>query len=158
MAATQYYLSYRDHALRVETTTDPIRALRLMLGNDYDVIVTDLRLNGLDGMDLVEACAATKPDTPVIVVSGYGDLALEREAAAAGAYAFLHKPIDPDVFYSVVKRAALRAQLRRKPERILREDSRWMSYAMEQIRARLSEVDGRLRQAVEEAGRSRRIS
>ena len=57
-----------------------------------------------------------------VLISGYGDVELEQR----GAYAFLHKAVDPDTFFCVVNRAVLRAQMRRKPEHVLGDDSVWI--------------------------------
>ena len=53
----------------------------------------------------------TCPDTPVVVVTGYGSTALEQDALNHGAYAVLQKPVDSEVIYSAITRAILRAGL-----------------------------------------------
>ena len=95
-----------------------------------------------------------RPDTPVILISGYGDVELEQRAAKRGAYAFLHKPADPDVFFSVVNRAVLRSQMRRKPEQVLGDDQLWYPQAIEQARQKTNEIAERLRKTLENAGPS----
>ena len=64
--------------------------------HDYGALLSDLVLPGLDGIALLDECHQIRPDTPVVVISGYGDQQLEQLAAQRGAYAFLHKPVDPD--------------------------------------------------------------
>lgn len=81
-----------------------------------------------------------------------GTASLEDEAARAGAYAFLHKPVDPDTFCSVVQRAALRAQVRRKPELALGEDTHWYMQAREQIHRRSNQINEQLRQVLKGYG------
>src|SRR5687768_9212124 len=92
----------------VDTAFDAETALTAIRTHDYDVVVSDLVLPRLDGIALLYECHQIRPDTPVILISGYGDVQLEQLAAQRGAYAFLHKPVDPDAFFSVVNRAVLR--------------------------------------------------
>ena len=119
---------YRKDAL-VETASSAEEALALFAVTQYDAIISDFRLSGMDGFAFLEQCKVLQPNTPVIMITGYGDVEMERQAARRGAYAFLHKPIDPDVLTSVVARATLTANLSRptadpfveKSEEILRK-------------------------------------
>ena len=79
---------------------------------------------------------------------GYGNVQLEQLAAERGAYAFLHKPVDPDAFFSVVDRAVLRAAMRRRPQEVLGEDSSWYPQAVEQARRRSNAIAERLRKTI----------
>ena len=132
-----------DVALDAETALTAIRT------HDYDVVVSDLVLPRLDGIALLYECHQIRPDTPVVLISGYGNLQLEQVAAQRGAYAFLHKPVDPDTFFSVVNRAVLRATMRRRPEQVLGEDSRWYPQAIEQARRQSKAITERLRKTIE---------
>jgi two-component system, sensor histidine kinase and response regulator len=96
----------------VDTAFDAETALSAIRTHDYDVVVSDLVLPRLDGIALLSECREIRPDTLVLLISGFGDVQLERLAAQRGAYAFLHKPVDPDVFFSVVNRTVLRAKMR----------------------------------------------
>jgi two-component system C4-dicarboxylate transport response regulator DctD len=138
----------------VDTALDAESALIAIRTHDYDVVVSDIMLPGLDGIALLDACHRVRPDTPVILISGYGDVELEQRAAKRGAYAFLHKPADPDVFFSVVNRAVLRSQMRRKPEQVLGDDQLWYPQAIEQARQKTNEIAERLRKTLENAGPS----
>jgi two-component system, NtrC family, nitrogen regulation response regulator NtrX len=100
----------------VDTAFDAETALTAIRTHDYDVVVSDLVLPRLDGIALLYECHQVRPDTPVILISGYGTAQLEQLAAERGAYAFLHKTVEPNAFVSVVNRAVLRAKMRRKPE------------------------------------------
>lgn len=132
----------------VDTVLDAEKALSAIWTHDYDVVVSDIRLPGLDGIELLYECQQIRPDTPVVLISGYGDMDLEEKAARCGAYAFLHKPVDADTFCSVVHRAVLRAHIRRRPEQALGEDSVWYPQAMEQLRRRSVDIAERLDQAL----------
>jgi DNA-binding NtrC family response regulator len=135
----------------VDTAFDAETALIAIRTHDYDVVVSDLVLPRLDGIALLYECHQIRRKTPVILISGYGDLQLEKLAAERGAYAFLHKPVDPDAFCSVVNRAVLRAEKCRKPEQVLRDDSLWYPQAVEQARRKSSAIAERLRQTIQNA-------
>jgi two-component system sensor histidine kinase/response regulator len=107
-------LMAQRRALQVDTAGDAETALQAIRQHDYDVVVSDLRMPGLNGLQLLIECQRIRPDIPVVLISAYEDRQLEEEAARLGAYAFLHKPLDSDTFASVVSRAALRAFIRRK--------------------------------------------
>jgi len=81
----------------------------LLVGvTDYDVIISDVRMPGLDGLRLVRECKRLRPSTPVVLVTGYGDQNVEAQALHLGAYAFIHKPVQPDVLLSLIDRAIQR--------------------------------------------------
>jgi two-component system, sensor histidine kinase and response regulator len=103
---------YQKDAL-VETASSAEEALALFAVAQYDAIISDFRLSGMDGFAFLEKCKVLQPNTPVVMITGYGDVEMERQAARRGAYAFLHKPIDADVLTSVVARATLTANLSR---------------------------------------------
>lgn len=151
MAGQELLRSQQPRAV-IAVAADAERALFTIRQQDYHVIISDIRLPGLDGLQLLAECQRIRPDTPVILITGYGDREIEDEAAQAGAYAFLHKPVDPDTFCSVVQRAVLRAQIRRKPELVLGEDTHWYMQAREQIHRRSDEINERLRQALKSSG------
>lgn len=71
----------------------------------YDAIISDYRMSGLDGLRLVTECNRLRPGTPVILLTGYGDRGMETHAMNLGAYAFIHKPVQPDALLAVVDRA-----------------------------------------------------
>jgi DNA-binding NtrC family response regulator len=132
-----------DVALDAETALSAIRT------HDYDVVVSDLVLPHLDGIALLSECQQIRRETPVVLMSGYGNRQLEQMAAERGAYAFLHKPVDPDAFLSVVNRAVLVATLRRQPEQVLGDDSAWYPQAVEQARQKSKAIAERLRKTIE---------
>ncbi|MGE0563983.1 MAG: response regulator FixJ [Pseudolabrys sp.] len=72
---------------------------------DGGCIVTDVRMPGLSGIDLLKAVAAAKPNIPVIVITGHGDIALAVEAMKIGAADFLEKPFDDEALLSTIAAA-----------------------------------------------------
>jgi two-component system, sensor histidine kinase and response regulator len=118
-ATLQAYIALfaeRDPVTRVLTATSAEDAIGMLQTIVFDVVVCDLQLPGLDGLGLLKQSQAIQPETPVVLVTGYGDRELESEAAEKGIYAVLHKPVDPIVLLSVVKRSTLRKRARRAPQ------------------------------------------
>ena len=92
-------------------------AYELFLSEDFDAVVTDLKMPGLDGIDFCRRLAENRPDVPVIVITAFGSLDTAVEAIRAGAYDLVTKPIERDMLAIAVERAlnhrALREQVRR---------------------------------------------
>lgn len=72
-------------------------ALERMRKSEYDVVYTDIRMPGMDGLELAEKVKARRPWTPVVIVTGHGTADHERRAMDAGVSAFLHKPLSPEM-------------------------------------------------------------
>ena len=81
----------------VITAHDAAEALQRMREAEVDLVVTDIRMPGMDGLELAETLHARRPWTPVLIVTGYGTEADEARAKAAGVSAFLHKPLSPEM-------------------------------------------------------------
>jgi DNA-binding NtrC family response regulator len=90
--------------------TSGAAALRSVEDRPPDVIVTDLRMPGMDGMQLLAQLAAGRPDVPVIVLTAHGTVPLAVEAMRGGASDFLLKPFDREQIVYVVRKAILAAR------------------------------------------------
>jgi DNA-binding NtrC family response regulator len=95
----------------VETAEDGARALALVATREYDVVVTDIKMPGADGFELLGAVKARAPDTEVVMMTGYATVADAVRAMKQGAFDYLEKPFDPDAALGVVARAAERKRL-----------------------------------------------
>ena len=73
-------------------------------------VLTDVRMPGLSGLELQERLAAARPDLPVIVVTGHGDIAMAVRAMRAGAVHFIEKPLAKDVLIAAVEDALRHAR------------------------------------------------
>jgi two-component system response regulator AtoC len=80
-------------------------ALAALEKQPVDVMITDLRMPGMDGMTLLKHVAKTSPDVPVVVLSAHGTVALAVDAMKAGAADFLTKPFDRDEVLFVLEKA-----------------------------------------------------
>ena len=81
----------------VVTAENAQEALAELRKQEYDVVYTDIKMPGMDGVEFAERVKARRPWTPVIIVTGYGTTANEERAKAAGVSAFLHKPLSPNM-------------------------------------------------------------
>jgi CheY-like chemotaxis protein len=81
----------------VITAADGAQALDRLAREDYDVVFTDIRMPGMDGVEVARQIKASRPWLPVVIVTGYGSQASEDEARAVGVSGFLHKPLSPEM-------------------------------------------------------------
>ncbi len=81
------------------------RALELVGSNAVDLVLTDMRMPGMSGLDLLRACRRLRPDIAVVMMTAFGNIATAVEAMRDGATDFLTKPIDLDQLELVVGRA-----------------------------------------------------
>jgi CheY-like chemotaxis protein len=70
-------------------------ALRKLNEEKYDLVYSDIRMPGMNGLEVAEKIKANRPWTPVVIITGYGTDIAEERAKAAGVKSFLHKPLSP---------------------------------------------------------------
>src|SRR2546429_3061578 len=80
----------------------------------YDAMVTDNKFPGMAGLELVAEIGTPRPDTPTLMITGYGEHDLVVQALRAGAYDFIRKPIDRDYFVGSLRRAIEKRELSRR--------------------------------------------
>jgi DNA-binding NtrC family response regulator len=95
----------------VETAADGDAGLKRFQRGDIDLVITDLRMPGLSGEDLLKRIGAEMPGIPVIVLTGHGTVENAVEAMRNGAYDFLTKPVNLDHLSLLVKRALKNREL-----------------------------------------------
>lgn len=103
--AYESLLTAKRSDIAVETVFSAEEGLLHLSKGNYDVILSDFKLPGLDGLGLLVASYCLHSPVPFILISAYGDRDLEESAARLGAYAVLHKPIASDIFLHVIERA-----------------------------------------------------
>src|SRR5256712_9735940 len=114
-------------------------ALDRIAARDYDAIVTDIKMPGMDGFALLSEIRARRPDTPTLMITGHGEHSLAIGALRGGAYDFIQKPIDRDYFVTSLRRAIEMGELGRRikqqlPLRWLMSPSRQMEKVVQQIK------------------------
>ena len=85
-------------------------ALKKIASEQYDAVFTDIRMPGMDGIEVAEQLRAKQPWMPVVIITGYGSAENEARAEAAGVKEFLHKPLSPQMIEQSVKAAVENAQ------------------------------------------------
>ena len=86
--AGQELLMAQQRAFYVDTAGDAEAALGVIRQQDYDAVVSDIRMSGLNGLQLLAECQRLRPDIPVVLISAYDDRELEEEAARLGPMPF----------------------------------------------------------------------
>lgn len=89
----------------VDTALSAEEAIRMGRERDYDVVITDLMMPGLSGMDLLRRTAEVRPNTKVIMITGYPSIRSAVESMRHGAFDYIPKPFTPDELRSVVSRS-----------------------------------------------------
>ncbi len=100
----------------VTCAEDGARALALLAAQEFDVVVSDVRMPGADGFEVLRAVKSRYPDTEVVMMTGYATVPDAVEAMRAGAFDYLQKPFLPDAPVELVARAMERRRLRLQAE------------------------------------------
>ena len=87
--------SLQSTSRELEAVGDGEDALRLMERQRFDVVLLDLRMPGMDGMQVLRAIKQNWPESEVVVITGYPTVETAKEAVRLGAYDYLAKPIGP---------------------------------------------------------------
>jgi two-component system response regulator HydG len=102
----------------VASRTSALDALALIDEQDFDVVVTDLLMDGMDGIAFCERVVANRPDVPVVVITAFGTLETAVAAIRVGAYDFLAKPFDVELVRLTLARAVQHRALRDEVKRL----------------------------------------
>jgi len=96
----------------VTTAEDGTRALALVAAQEFDVVVSDIRMPGADGLTVLRETKRQYPETEIILMTAYATVQDAVAAMKDGAYDYLQKPFEPDEAVLLIKRAIERRQLR----------------------------------------------
>ncbi|HEY6408796.1 MAG TPA: hybrid sensor histidine kinase/response regulator [Ktedonobacteraceae bacterium] len=107
-------LFLRMQGTRVDTSDSASKALEQIQEHEYDAIVSDIKMPGMDGLALLEKIRELRPNTPTLLITGHGEHDLAVRALRGGAYDFIQKPIDRDYFVAALQRAIQTHQLRQQ--------------------------------------------
>jgi len=136
-------LRLRMGGVTVDTADSAAAALHRIAARDYDAIVADIKMPGMDGLALLTEIRMRQPDTPTLIITGHGEHALAIEALRGGAYDFIQKPIDRDYIVAALHRAirAHEPSRRRKDRQLALERC---AAELEQIAAKLGSEQPRV--------------
>ena len=105
---------------KVNEATDGNEALDLIESESFDVIITDLKMPGADGFDVLQKSIEQNPDTQVIIITGYATLESALKAIKEGAYDYIKKPFSFDEIDVVIRNAVLKINLIKANRNLLR--------------------------------------
>ena len=89
----------------VVTTNNPLEVGKLLKEESFDLVVTDLKMPLVDGMDLIDMVKKVEAKLPIIIITAYGTTETAQEAVTKGAYDFITKPFRKETILITIKRA-----------------------------------------------------
>lgn len=89
----------------VATTNNPLEVSKLLQDQSYDLVVADLKMPLVDGIDLIDIIKKINADLPIIIITAYGTIETAEEAIQKGAYDFITKPFRKETILITIKRA-----------------------------------------------------
>jgi two-component system, NtrC family, response regulator HydG len=108
----------RQEGYAVDAAMDGAHALQIAAEHPPDIVVTDLKMPKMDGIELLQKIRAVYHDVPVLVVTAFGEVSTAVQAMRAGADDFLTKPVDFDALILSIERAIERTNLRVEAEQL----------------------------------------
>ncbi|HEX6556180.1 MAG TPA: response regulator [Ktedonobacteraceae bacterium] len=112
--ALQQTISLRMPEAKIDTTDSAQGALEQIQKYRYDTIVSDIKMPGMDGLQLLARIHELQPGTPTLLATGHGEHDVAIQALRGGAYDYILKPIDRDYFVAALRRAIRTQQLQRQ--------------------------------------------
>lgn len=104
-------LSEENDSYKVEEAEDGIQGLEKIKNNDYDLVLCDIKMPKMDGVEVLEAVKKIKPETPIVMISGHGDMETAIQTMRLGAFDYISKPPDLNRLLNTVRNALDRKQL-----------------------------------------------
>jgi DNA-binding NtrC family response regulator len=94
------------YGIDVEIFEDPHQAVARINETEFDIVVSDVRMEAMDGLKVLETVRSKSSRTKVIIISGYATVEVAREALVKGAFDFIAKPFKPNDLRLVINKAA----------------------------------------------------
>ena len=102
----------------IVTTDNAREALRSVRESDLDLVITDMKMPGMSGMELLEECKKIKPELPVIMMTAYGTIEMAVEAMKKQAYNYITKPFNNEELKLIIKKALENYRLTKENRRL----------------------------------------
>ncbi|HEY0463524.1 MAG TPA: sigma-54 dependent transcriptional regulator [Polyangiaceae bacterium] len=109
-----------QHGYEARWNASPQEALKQLSEHDFDVVLTDINMRDMSGLELCQKATEAHPQLPVIVITAFGSMETAVQAIRAGAYDFITKPFDIDVVAIAIERAVKHSVLTREVQRLQR--------------------------------------
>ncbi|RLD69292.1 MAG: sigma-54-dependent Fis family transcriptional regulator [Bacteroidetes bacterium] len=115
-------LEYEDH--QVEIASDGFEGLEKAKENTYDIILCDIKMPNMDGIEVLEKLEELSPDVPVVMISGHGSVETAVEALKKGAYDFIEKPLELNRLLVTIRNALEKKDLVVETKKLKRKVSK----------------------------------
>ena len=138
-------LSEENEDYHVEEAEDGLSGIEMIRNTDYDLVLCDIKMPKMDGVEVLEATKKIKPEVPVVMISGHGDLDTAVNTMRLGAFDYISKPPDLNRLLNTVRNALDRKQLVVENKRLKKKVSKnyemvGQSKAIDKIKAMIEKV------------------
>ena len=117
LASLQNLLTFKKYS--VDLASNPIDAKELFHEHDYDIVLLDVKMPGISGMELLNEFLSDKPSVSIIMISGESTISIAVDALKRGAFDFVEKPIDPKRLLNSIRNALDRQKLFSEKNRLI---------------------------------------
>jgi DNA-binding NtrC family response regulator len=104
-------ISEESDTYNVEEAEDGLQGIEMIMNNDYDLIFCDIKMPKMDGVEVLEKAKKIKPEIPIVMISGHGDLETAVNTMRLGAFDYISKPPDLNRLLNTVRNALDRKEL-----------------------------------------------
>ena len=104
-------ISEENDNYEVEEAEDGLQGLEMIMSNDYDLILCDIKMPKMDGVEVLQKVKKVKPEIPIVMISGHGDLDTAVNTMRIGAFDYISKPPDLNRLLNTVRNALDRKEL-----------------------------------------------
>ena len=109
---------FRKDGYFTETAADAVGALKKLPARAWDVVLLDIKMPNIDGLELQKRIAQVDPGLPVIMLTAYASVDTAVEALKSGAFDYVTKPIDPDDLSRIVRKAIDQRRLKTENQQL----------------------------------------
>jgi two-component system, NtrC family, response regulator PilR len=99
---------FEEEGFETDSASNGVDALRMLSKDHFDLVITDIRMPGLTGLDILPRIRRLKPEIPIIVMTAYGSDDVRRRSLERGATIYLEKPIHLSKLRAVIREMVLR--------------------------------------------------
>ena len=104
-------LSEENDMYSVQEAEDGLQGIKLVKNEDFDLILCDIKMPKMDGVEVLQAIKKIKPEIPMVMISGHGDLETAIQTMRLGAFDYISKPPDLNRLLNTVRNALDKKQL-----------------------------------------------
>lgn len=98
-------ISEENESYHVEEAADGLAGLEMIKNNDYDLVLCDIKMPKMDGVEVLEKTKKIKPEVPIVMISGHGDIDTAIQTMRLGAFDYISKPPDLNRLLNTVRNA-----------------------------------------------------